>query len=165
MKEIKPVEIKENLIDLIKNQWMLVTAGNVEACNTMTASWGFAGYIWNRPVAVTVVRPQRYTYQFMEKEDTFSLCFFDEEYRDVLKLCGSQSGRDIDKIKASGLSVNYTEAAPYFDEAKLVLICRKIAVSDIDPSQFIDADIDKNYPNKDYHRSYTGEILKVLEKA
>ena len=98
MKEIKPVEIKENLIDLIKNQWMLVTAGNTEACNTMTASWGFAGYIWNRPVAVTVVRPQRYTYQFMEKEDTFSLCFFDEEYRDALKLCGSKSGRDIDKI-------------------------------------------------------------------
>ena len=164
MKEITPTEIKENLIDLIKNQWFLVTAGNAQACNTMTASWGFVGNIWNRPVAVTLVRPQRYTYEFMEKENTFSLCFFDNAYKEVLTMCGTQSGRDIDKIEASGLTLNYSQAAPYFEEAKLVLICRKIAVSDIDPTQFLDEAIDKNYPLKDYHRSYTGEILKVLEK-
>ncbi len=164
MKHIKPEAIKENLIDLIENQWMLVTAGDAKVCNMMTASWGLAGYLWKRPVVTTVIRPQRYTYELMEKHDTFSLSFYEESYREVLNLCGTRSGRDIDKIKASGLTLNTELAAPYFEEAKLVLICKKIAVMDLDPSQFIDPTIDKNYPLKDYHRAYTGEIIDVLIK-
>lgn len=164
MKEISPFEIQENLIQLIAKDWMLVTCGNKDKMNMMTASWGSVGYLWNRPIVHTVIRPQRYTYEFMEKEETFSLCFFDEEYRQALSLCGCKSGRDMDKVAASNLTVSYLDNTPYFNEAKLVLICRKIAVYDIEPSQFIDESIDKNYPKKDYHRNYTGEILHVYSK-
>ena len=164
MKEISVYDISDNLIQLIAKDWMLVTCGNQESLNTMTASWGNIGYIWKRPVVNTVIRPQRYTYEFMEREEYFTLCFFDEEYRNALNLCGSKSGRDVDKVKETGLTPCFDEAAPYFKEAKLVLICKKIAVYDLDPSQFIDSTIDLNYPNSDYHRNYTGEIVKVLSK-
>ncbi len=159
--EIRPEELQENPFDLIGRQWMLITAGDETAANTMTASWGGAGVLWNKPVAFTFIRPTRHTYGFAEAQDTFSLCFFEEAYRPALQLCGRVSGRDRDKIADAGLTLRHDRQAPYFDEARLVLICRKLAAQDIDPAGFADTGIDDHY-HDDYHRVYVGEILQVL---
>lgn len=164
-KEIQPGEITDNTFKLVGSDWMLVTAGSKESYNTMTASWGGFGVLWNKKICFCVVRPVRYTYNFMEKSDTFTLSFFGEEYRKVLNFCGSKSGRDIDKAAATGITpVEGSSGSVYFSEARLVIECRKIYFQDIDPANFIDPAIDRNYPMKDYHRMYVGEIVGCLQK-
>jgi flavin reductase (DIM6/NTAB) family NADH-FMN oxidoreductase RutF len=144
---------------------MLLSAGNVNDFNTMTASWGGAGFLWNRPVCTVYVRPQRFTYSFIEKNDCFTLSFFDEKYRDALKLCGAKSGRDTDKVKESGLTVLQSDnKSIYFAEARLMIECRKIYYQDIDPDNFIDDSIKSNYMKNDYHRMYIGEVINTLRK-
>ena len=160
---LSPYELEGNPFQMIDKQWMLITAGNEEKANTMTASWGGLGVLWFKPVSFAFIRPTRYTYEFTEREDAYSLCFFSEEYRDTLKLCGTVSGRDRDKIAEAGLTLRYEDGVPYFDEADTVMICRKIAVQDIDPAGFVDPTVEKHY-NNDYHRVYTGEITKVLRR-
>ena len=160
---ISPYELEGNPFQMIDKQWMLITAGNEEKANTMTASWGGLGVLWFKPVSFAFIRPTRYTYEFTEREDAYSLCFFGEEYRDALKLCGTVSGRDRDKIAEAGLTLRYEDGVPYFDEADTVLICRKMAVQDMDPAGFVDPTVEKHY-NNDYHRVYIGEITKVLKQ-
>lgn len=161
--EIRPADIQDNPFDLIGNQWMLISAGQPEAMNTMTASWGGVGILWNKPVATCYIRPTRHTYAFTEREDTFSLAFLDEAYRPALRLCGTMSGREGDKFAAAGLTPRTDEAAPYPDEARLVLICRKLYQQDMDPAGFADPSLEGHYHN-DYHRIYVGEIVKVLRR-
>lgn len=164
-KEVKPAEIQGNPFHMIDKQWFLITAGNLKSFNTMTASWGGMGILWNKPVAFCFVRPQRYTYQFMEKSDTFTMSFLGKEHRDKLNFCGKYSGRDVDKIQKTGLlPVETKEGLVYFEQADLVMECRKIYFSDLDPSHFLDPSIQKNYPINDYHRLYIGEIQKCLVK-
>jgi flavin reductase (DIM6/NTAB) family NADH-FMN oxidoreductase RutF len=164
-KEIKPAEITANPFELIGRDWALITAKNGDGCNTMTASWGGVGIMWNKPVAFTFIRPQRFTYGLVENEEYFTLCFFEDEYRDALNFCGTKSGRDVDKIKETGLTPLYDEAAPYFAEAKLVLICRKLYAQDLnEESVVIPAETGKFYNGGDYHRMYISEIVKVLKK-
>jgi len=164
-KVITPEEISENTFKAIGKDWMLITAGSIEKCNTMTASWGGLGVLWAKNVAICFIRPTRYTYEFIEKADTFTLSFFEEKYRKALQLCGTKSGRDIDKVAAAGITpVASDSVSVYFSEAKLVLECRKLYYQDINPENFLDKEIDKNYPNKDYHRMYVGEIIKCLVK-
>lgn len=163
--KIDPQKINENIIKLIRQDWFLITAGNLDKFNTMTASWGTMGELWNKKVAFIFVRPTRFTYEFTEKNDFFSLSFFDDKYRDALKFCGTKSGRDYDKAKETGLTPILTDLETVcFQEAKLVLNCKKIYYYDIDPNNFIDSAIDKEYPKKDYHRVYVGEILSCLSK-
>ena len=164
--KIDPKTLDQNVFSLIGDQWMLITAGTREHCNTMTASWGGLGVLWGKPVATIYIRPQRYTLEFVEREDTFTLCFFGEAYRKELALCGSKSGREVDKIKECGFTVAMAEGAPYFEEADLVLVCKKAYWQDMDPTHFLDGEIDgKWYPQKDYHRIFIGEILEVLRKV
>ena len=160
---ISPYELEGNPFQMIDKQWMLITAGNQQKANTMTASWGGLGVLWFKPVSFAFIRPTRYTYEFTEREDAYSLCFFGEEYREALKLCGTISGRDRDKIAEAGLTLRYEDGVPYFDEAETVMICRKLAVQDIDPAGFVDPTVENHY-NNDYHRVYTGEITKVLRR-
>ena len=160
---ISPYELEGNPFQMIDKQWMLITAGNQQKANTMTASWGGLGILWNKPVSFAFIRPTRHTYGFTEREDTYSLCFFGEEYRDALRLCGTVSGRDRDKIAEAGLTLRHDGVAPYFDEAQTVLICRKLHYQDIDPAGFLDPAIHGHY-NNDYHRVYVGEILQVLTR-
>ena len=160
---ISPYEMEGNPFRMIDKQWMLITAGNGQSANTMTASWGGLGALWNKPVSFAFIRPTRYTYEFTEREDTYSLCFFDESYRPALNLCGTVSGRDRDKIAEAGLTLRHDADAPYFDEAQTVLICRKLHYQDIDPAGFIDPAIDGHY-NGDYHRVYVGQVLQVLTR-
>ena len=161
MKAIEPNLIKDNFIEIIGKEWMLVSAGDKDKFNMMTASWGGVGVLWNKDVATIYIRPQRYTKEFVDANDTFSLTFFDETYKKALSFCGSKSGRDYDKAKETGLTPNFEYSAPTFEEGNLVFICKKIHAQTIDPACFLDADIEKNYPQKDYHTMYIGEILEA----
>ncbi len=160
---VDPSVLTDNVFRLIGEDWMLITAGTPDRFNMMTASWGGLGVLWNRKVCFCVIRPQRYTRQFVEEADWFSLSFFPEKYRRALDVCGTRSGREIDKAKASGLTV--FEVAPGvlgFAEARWILGCRKIYFQDLDPVHFLDPTIEKMYPQRDYHRMYIGEITHCL---
>lgn len=154
--------LKINPFDLIGKEWLLITAGN-QKCNTMTASWGGLGVIWNKSVATIYVRPQRYTKKFIDEGEYFSLSFFDESYKAQLGYLGRVSGKDEDKIKKAALTVCQDTRAAYFEEAKMVLMCKKLYHSPILSEGFVDSNLDtKNYPEKDYHEMYIGEIVEVL---
>lgn len=161
---IDPAEIDDNLIRLIASDWMLVTAGSKEKFNTMTANWGGMGYLWKKPVAFVFVRPERYTYEFTESSDGFTLTFFEEKYRDALNLCGTKSGRDCDKVAETGLTPCFTENGyPAFTEARLVLECRKLYASMLTRDAFTDErPLREHYSSADgLHKLYIAEIGKV----
>lgn len=159
--KIKPGDLKDNVIQLIGKQWMLITAGNKDHFNTMTASWGGIGELWNKPVAFIFIRPTRYTYEFIESEEYFTCCFFEEKHRDKLNFCGKYSGRDCNKAADAHLTPLSTSHSMYFDEARLVIECRKMYYQDINPENFIDPGIQVHYPKYDYHRQYIAEITSV----
>ncbi len=163
--EIAPYDIEKNTFTQIGKDSMLVTAKKDDSVNTMTASWGGLGVMWNKNVAYVVIRPQRYTKEFVDSSDYFSLTFFDKEFKDKLIYLGTVSGRDEDKISKCQLTTSYENNIPYFEEANLVLLCKKLFASDYKEENFIDKEImSKNYPNKDYHTLYIAEITKVLKK-
>jgi flavin reductase (DIM6/NTAB) family NADH-FMN oxidoreductase RutF len=156
---IDPNSIDESVFRLLDKDWMLITAGQSSHFNTMTASWGGFGILWHQPVAFIFVRPPRYTYQFLEQYDWFTLCFFGKGFRDILNYCGSRSGRDFDKIAKTGLVPLETgKGNIYFKDARLVFECRKVYYHDLLPGHFLDPKIESNYPSKDYHRMYIGKI-------
>lgn len=162
-KEISPLEIPGNAIELIGKQWMLITAGTPETFNMMTASWGGLGELWFKPVVFSFIRPQRYTYELIEKSEVYTLSFFSEEHKAKLNFCGSKSGRDVNKTEECGLTpVDAENGSVFFNEARLVLECRKLYFQDMDPVNFLDESISKNYPKEDYHRMYVGEITRAL---
>ncbi|EGT3616804.1 flavin reductase family protein [Clostridium perfringens] len=161
--EIKTEELKESPFKLIGKDWMLVTAKKDDKVNTMTASWGGLGVMWGKDVAYIVVRPQRYTKEFIDNSDTFSLTFFNDEYKKTLGYLGKVSGRDEDKISNSNLTLNTCENTPYFEEGKVVLVCKKLYGQYLDPKCFLEDGIDERwYPEKDYHMLYIAEIKNVL---
>lgn len=162
---ITPEELQDNPFSLIGNDWMLITSGDAQRCNTMTASWGSVGVLWNKPIAIAYVRPTRYTYEFMESSDRFTLSVLSEEYRTALRLCGTVSGRDTDKFADAGLTVFEADGVPAVQEARLILVCRKLYVQDILPENFIDKDLLSHYKANDYHRQYVGEIETILKQA
>ncbi len=162
-----PVEdITGNFFKMLDKDWMLITAGNTESFNTMTASWGGFGILWNKPVATIYIRPQRYTFLFAERSEYFTLSFFHSEHKNILKFCGTKSGRDYDKVKETGLvSFPTRYEAVGFEQARMILECRKIYADDIKPEKFIFENLSKEiYPGKDFHRLFIGEILNVYVK-
>lgn len=165
-KEIDPKSISDNAIKLIGEDWMLITAGDHTSQNTMTASWGGVGFIWNMPVAVAVIRPQRHTFQLTEREERMTLSFLTEEYREALKYCGTHSGRNEDKISKAGLSVAFTdEEVPAIAQARLVLECKKIYVDDLREENFLSNDIAQQwYAAKDFHKVYVMQITHAYIK-
>lgn len=162
-KTIDPVEITDNFIRSIGREWMLVTAGDAHRCNTMTASWGFVGEMWGKHAAMVVLRPSRYTKEFVDREERLTLSFFGGEYRKALNYCGTHSGRDGDKIADAGLSVVFTDAGtPALAEARLVLECRKMYVDMLREECFIEPQPAAQwYPFKDFHTFYILEIEKA----
>jgi len=150
-------------------EWALVTAGDPASWNTMTVAWGGFGVMWNKNVIFSVIRPSRYTYEFMERCESFTLSFFPESFKEVLTYCGSHSGRDVDKAKETGLtpmelkdSSGGGSSSVGFKESRLAYLCRKIYNQDFDPGLFLDTAIESHYPEKDYHRLYVGEIVQVF---
>ncbi|MBQ7983242.1 MAG: flavin reductase [Clostridia bacterium] len=165
MEHITPYELNDNLFHLIDKEWMLVTARDPETgcINTMTASWGGCGILWNKPVAFVFIRPQRHTYTFTEKAEGLTLSFFGEEYRAALRLCGTVSGRDCDKIAEAKLTPVSVGERAAFAEARMVFSCRKLYADDLKENAFVDAALLSNYKAGDYHRMYICEIEDIIK--
>ncbi len=162
-KRIEPETIRENPFTLIGTEWMLITAGTIEKWNTMTASWGGVCVLWSKNVTFCFVRPTRYTFEFMNSADRYTLSFFSKRYKPALQYCGAHSGRDVDKAAETGLApTEVADSAVSFEQARLVFVCRKLHQQDIDPGCFVDETIDLNYAEKDYHRMYIGEVESCL---
>ena len=154
---------KENPFDLIGEQWMLITAGGIGSYNTMTASWGCMGWLWNKPVAFIFVRPERYTHDFLENSDKVTLSFYPESCRKALQVCGTKSGRDCNKVVEAGLSPLVMESgAVTFEQARLTIEGRKLFKSDMQEADFLDKSIlTKWYSDAGLHSIYVLEIEKV----
>lgn len=164
-KEISAEEMQFNPFTKIGKEWMLVTAGDENKHNTMTASWGGVGVMWGKNVVSVYIRPQRYTKEFVDANDTFTLSFYDEKYKKALSVCGSKSGRDCDKEAEAGLTPCYIDGTTAFEEANMILVCKKQYHQEMAPEHF---DVPENdtkwYPEKDYHTMYMAEVVKVLVK-
>lgn len=164
-KEIEIKNLNMNPFTLIGDEWLLITAGTEGKFNTMTASWGGLGVFWGKNSATIYIRPSRYTKQFIDSNDTFTLSFFKEDYKKSLGICGSVSGRDVNKVEKANLTPIFNEENTYFDEAKMVFVCKKMYHTDVKSENFDNPEYDATmYPDKDYHTIYISEILKVLVK-
>ena len=135
--------------------WALVTAGTPDNFNTMTISW-------SKPVATVYIRTSRYTHDFIDANDYFTISFYPEQYKKVLGVLGSKSGRDIDKMHGSGLTPKYLDKGITFEEAKYTLVCRKLfkqqlAIENI-PEDVVDAYYKKDAP----HDMYIAEVIEIL---
>ena len=167
-REISPEELSCSPIKLIGKDWLLITVKDeAKSCgaNAMTASWGGLGVLWSLPVATIYVRPQRYTYSLIENENEVSLCFPPEKYRKAMGLCGTKSGRDLDKITEAGLDIATVDGVPVIDDSDLILICKKLYADDLKKDHFIDEHPLSHYEKNDFHRFYVLEIKKVLVKV
>ncbi len=163
---LTPEEFERSPFRLIGKEWMLITAPDADkesGANAMTASWGGLGILWNTPVATVYVRPQRYTFDLMEKHDRISLCFLGAEYKKALSLCGTKSGRDMDKLKECGLTTEEIDGVPAISDSNVIMICKKLYADDLKEAKFIDREHLSHY-NGDFHRFYILEIEKILIK-
>lgn len=164
-KEVKAEELALNPFTKIGKEWLLITAGNEEGCNTMTASWGSMGVIWGKNAVTVYIRPQRYTKEFVDREETFTISVLGEEYRKALNYCGKVCGKGINKIEEAGLNPYYVDGTTGIQEADMIMVCRKMYHDDIKPQYFDEMEKDERwYPEKDYHTMYIAEIEKVLVK-
>ena len=164
-RKISPEEIPGNAIKMISKDWMLITAGDKDKFNMMTASWGGFGVLYNKPVAICFVNPARYTYQLMESGDTYTLTFYIEAYRDALKYCGSKSGRDEDKVAGSGLEpIQMDSGAMAFKQAWMVVECKKLLSQSLSPDAIADPEEKAKRAAQPMHKMYIGEILNVWVK-
>ena len=153
-----------NLIHRIGKNWMLITAGTPTRLNTMTASWGGIGVLWHRPMVNIFIRPERYTYEFIEAHEHFSLAFFDPaKHRETLTFCGKHSGRNVDKVSACAFTVAEGEkGGVFFEEADLVLLCQKRYRTPLDLAQMMGFDTDQYYGDHgNPHVMYMGEIVEA----
>lgn len=147
---------------VFEQSWALLTAGNESSFNMMTIAWGGLGRLWNKHVATVYVKPTRYTKEFMDASDDFTISFFPPAYHKALEICGSKSGRDINKVEASGLSPEPLGGGIAFSEANLVLVCHKLYMQDFDKKCFFDAELLQSiYPAGELHAYYVGEVTEV----
>ena len=162
-REVSPKEIGDNLIKLISEEYMLISAGDREKYNMMTASWGFMGEMWGGDSVAVVIRPQRYTMEFIDSKDEFAVSFYGDN-KEIHKICGGKSGRDCDKTALTGLTPVFSDGTVYFEQARMVIVCKKQYVQRMDESCFTDKEPLRWYPAKDYHYMIIGKIEKVLVK-
>lgn len=164
-KKIAPDKIPGNIIKMLSEDWMLITAGDKDKFNMMTASWGGLGFLYEKPVAFCFINPTRYTYQLMENKDTYTLTFYTEAYRDALKYCGSKSGKDTDKVKGSGLTpITTPGGSKAFSQAWLIIECRKMVAQSLQAESISDKSLKENWTGKQMHKMYIGEIINVWVK-
>lgn len=166
MRELSIKDFDENVFTLIDEDWLLINSYNDEKVNSMTASWGGLGILWNMKVAYIFVRPQRYTQELLPNNEYFSLSVLDSSYKKVLGYLGSASGRDENKLEKAGLHAQFVEhGAPIIEEARMNILVRKLFCQQLSEESFIDKSIvSKNYPTKDFHYMYVVEILSIIEK-
>lgn len=161
MEKIDYKQLEINPFTIIGEDDFLLTAGELGNWNTMTAGWGGLGYIWGKPAVFVFVRESRYTLEFMDRFDSFSLSFFPNEYKEALRICGTRSGRDIDKAKEAGLSAMSLDGTVAFDEANLVFTCKKLSRTLISKDGILDPSPLTHYPQGDWHYMFVGEIEGV----
>lgn len=164
-KQIAPDKIPGNIVKMLSEDWMLITAGNKDKFNMMTASWGGLGVLYGKPTFTCYINPTRYTYQLMEKNDTYTLTFYTEAYRDALQYCGTNSGKNTDKVKGSGLSpITTPDGSQAFSEAWLIIECRKLVSQSITPEAISNEKVKDEWAGKQLHKMYIGEIINVWVK-
>jgi flavin reductase (DIM6/NTAB) family NADH-FMN oxidoreductase RutF len=162
---IKAEELNKNVFNMIGNEWMLVCAEKNDKFNAMTASWGGMGVLWRKNVAFIFVRPQRYTYEFLEKTDKMTLSFFGEEYREALRICGTKSGRDCNKIAEAGLTpFSVNDGCTAFKEANIIMECTKMYAGALLEENIVDPAVMNEYKNGDFHKMYVVSIDRILVK-
>ena len=168
MQSFEKIDVKslENSIKAIGDDWMLITVKDNKnnKVNAMTASWGALGVLWNKPVCICFIRPERYTYKLLEDKKELSIAFLDESKRGALTFCGRNSGADCDKLSACGLSATELDNVAVIAEAEVNLCCRVLYEGDLDKSGFLDESLLKNYANAGYHRMFVCEILNAYKK-
>ena len=168
---ISPKDIRENPIRMFGDDWAVVAAGTKDDFNELTVSWGALGDAWwdNMPIAIILVSATRYTHKYLEENETFSINVFPPSYRRQLAYIGSHSGRDEDKVAATGLKTDFSEnGTPLFSEARLIIECRKVYAHDLDSSKFSES-LAGNYAQKKFegvvpHTVYFGEIINCWIK-
>ncbi len=164
-KKVKPSELQNNLFKMISKDWGVITVSGEDKVNGMTASWIQMGYIWNKDVVTVYVRPQRYTDELMRKEETFSVAFFDEEYREQVNYLGRISGKDEDKLKKCDFTTTIVEDTAVIEQASVVFVCKKLYQGILKKENFLDQELAKKcYPGEDFHHAYVAEIKEVLVK-
>lgn len=156
------MNLELDILTKFNDQWALLTAGDESSFNTMTISWGGMGTLWNKPVVTTYVRKSRYTHDFMEDNDYFTVSFYPEEYKSVLGVLGSKSGRDMDKMKDSGLTAEMLDKGVTFKEAEMTLVCKKLHKQLLDPDAMPQEAKDAFYGDGDWHDMYIGEIVEII---
>ena len=168
-KKVNPKELSGNPFSMFDDGWALLTAGDKNSFNTMTVSWGSLGWIWGKPSCTAYVRESRYTKEFVDKRDCFTLSVFGKgKYRQQLGVLGKKSGRDMDKMHQSGLTPMELEGEMAFEEAEVVLVCRKMYVSHMGPEKMLDNGIvPAHYSGAsegDFHTAYIAEIVAAYTK-
>lgn len=163
-KKIDIQDFSGNVFSLFKNENALLTAGSMECHNQMTIAWGTLGMLWRKPIAIVYVKPTRYTFDFMNKNDYFTISWFKENNREIMKICGTMSGRDINKDDRCQLTPFDLKFGVTYQQAELVILCRKIYVDDFQMCEMLDERIMEIYPDEKFHRRYIGEIIAIYQQ-
>ncbi len=156
------MEFNTDIFAQYNKKWALLTAGDNDSFNTMTISWGGLGTLWNKPVATAYVRTSRYTHEFLDNNDYFTVSFFPEEYKKQLGVLGSKSGRDMDKIHDSGLTPKSVDGSVTFEEAEVTLLCKKLMRQRLEPSSMNPEIAKQFYEGEAEHDMYIGEVVEIL---
>lgn len=156
------MKFSTEIFEQYDKKWALLTAGNQDSFNTMTISWGGLGTLWNKPVASVYVRTSRYTHDFMDDNDYFTVSFFPEEYKKTLGVLGSKSGRDMDKVHDSGLTPKTVDGSVTFEEAEVTLLCKKLCRQRLEPSSMNPEIAEQFYSKEAEHDMYIGEVVEIL---
>ena len=156
------MEFQTDVFSVFDKKWALRTAGDKESCNTMTVSWGGMGTIWGKPVATVYVRKSRYTHEFMDRNDYFTLSFYPEECKKILGVLGSKSGREMDKMNDSGLTAKEVAHSMTFGEAEVTLVCRKLFCQELKTENMLPEIADAFYAKDSAHDMYIGEIVEII---
>ena len=164
-KKIEFKDFNENPFTLFKKDYALITAGSLQKHNTMTVGWGTLGILWRKEIAIAYVKPNRYTYDFTNQNNYFTLCWFDDssKSREILKICGTKSGRDIDKDKVCGLTPFEIDGGIGYKEARLIIVCEKCYQDDFNKESFLDDTYEEIYKDGLLHRRYIGNIIGIYK--
>ena len=158
------MEFSTDILRVFDKKWALLTAGDSDRFNTMTISWGGLGTIWGKPVATVYVRTSRYTHDFMDAKEFFTVSFYPEECKRILGVLGSKSGRDMDKMKESGLTPVQAGESMSFKEAEVTLVCRKLFKQQLNVANMPEDVAKAMYEGQAPHDMYIGEIVEIIRK-
>lgn len=158
------MELRVDTFSQFDKNWALLTAGTKDKFNSMTISWGGTGTLWGKPVATTYVRTSRYTHEFMDDNDYFTISFFTEDMKSILGVFGSKSGRDIDKMNYEGLTAKEAGESVTFEEAELTLVCKKLFKQKLDEANMPKEVVEAFYSGDASHDMYIGEVVELIKK-